>query len=468
MKPRLLILFLLALIIGATWAKAQEGNYRFENFGNQSVLLNGNVTGSVADLGLTFYNPARLALIENPRFAISGKAYQWNKFTFNNTLEDRSLRTSEFEGVPSIVAGTFELGFLPGHKFAYSFISRYRTDVGVNYSSGIVLDEPIGVLPDVAQRITNINLRNNLKDEWFGLSWGHQLGENIGIGASAFLSVFRGGSAGELFVSAERENGDIVTYARNVQYQQKTYGLFLNMGVAWKVSDVDLGANIRLPFIPVVLDASGKYEEFQSNLSPEDDLFISQDYPELNSRRRTAAGVFIGAGIPWGKHKIHLNADWHSKVGRYERIVVSELPEGGSIEDSPFNEELRSVINFGAGAEIFVSPVVKLIGSFSSDFSSTVVSANLFDVVNDSDRNINLLEDFWHFGLGTEVNIKWGKIVLGTTYSRTSNNLGTQAAPPVDPDDPIEIVTDIGFERWRFIVGLEFPLLEKKLEEFKK
>ena len=44
---------------GAKWAmglilsgcvcslQAQEGNYKFEAFGNQSVLLNGNVTGSV-------------------------------------------------------------------------------------------------------------------------------------------------------------------------------------------------------------------------------------------------------------------------------------------------------------------------------------------------------------------------------------------------------------------------------------
>ena len=46
-----------------------QTNYKYENFGNRSILLNGNVTGSVDDLGATYYNPARLALIEDPVFA---------------------------------------------------------------------------------------------------------------------------------------------------------------------------------------------------------------------------------------------------------------------------------------------------------------------------------------------------------------------------------------------------------------
>ena len=53
-----------------------QRNYKFENFGNRSILLNGNVTGSVNDLGATYYNPARLALIEDPVFAINAKIYQ--------------------------------------------------------------------------------------------------------------------------------------------------------------------------------------------------------------------------------------------------------------------------------------------------------------------------------------------------------------------------------------------------------
>ena len=133
-----LLLLCTSLFVGLAPALSQEGNYTFENYGNQSVLLNGNVTGSASDLGLTYYNPARLALIEKPSFVISGKAYQLDNYTLTDVFESEvDLSTSKFNGIPSIVAGTFSLKFLPKHKFAYAILSRYRSDIGINYSSGV-------------------------------------------------------------------------------------------------------------------------------------------------------------------------------------------------------------------------------------------------------------------------------------------------------------------------------------------
>ena len=83
--PAYLLTLFMLISGGILWG--QEGNYKFENFGNQSVLLSGNLTGSVADLGLVYYNPARLGLIENPSFTIGGKAYQWSKYYFENILQ---------------------------------------------------------------------------------------------------------------------------------------------------------------------------------------------------------------------------------------------------------------------------------------------------------------------------------------------------------------------------------------------
>ena len=63
-----------------------QTNYKYENFGNRSILLNGNVTGSVDDLGATYYNPARLALIEDPVFAINAKIYELTDTKIENYL----------------------------------------------------------------------------------------------------------------------------------------------------------------------------------------------------------------------------------------------------------------------------------------------------------------------------------------------------------------------------------------------
>ncbi len=98
-------LWLVLCLLGHnTLVNAQEGNYKFENFGNQSVLLSGNVTGSVADLGLVFHNPARLGLIENPSFTIGGKAYEWSKFYFDDVLQtENSLSSNQFGGIPATI-----------------------------------------------------------------------------------------------------------------------------------------------------------------------------------------------------------------------------------------------------------------------------------------------------------------------------------------------------------------------------
>ena len=122
------LLFLPVFIFG-------QGHYNQENFGNRSLLLGGNVTGSVTDLGLTYYNPARLALIEDPVFTINAKAYQFSNVTLKNPFgRENKLSDSRFEGVPSLVSGTFKIEKWPRHHFAYAFLSRQRSRIGVNVS----------------------------------------------------------------------------------------------------------------------------------------------------------------------------------------------------------------------------------------------------------------------------------------------------------------------------------------------
>ena len=452
---------------------AQEGNYKFENFGNQSILLNGNVTGSVSDLGLTYYNPARLALVDRPAFTISGKAYEWYNYDFQNVLNtEEDLSDSNFDGLPGTIAGTFELSNMPGHKFAYSLISRYRSDIGINYASGIVFDEEIGPVDDAVERITDITLNTRLKDEWFGITWAYALSENFGVGASLFGSIYEQKSRGETFISVLREDESVATYTRNLRYDQKVYGLFFRLGMAWKWDKVDMGLNLNMPFITLHNEADVKFEEFLSGIDDiSEDRFVFFDLRDLENKRRTAFGAALGAGVPVGKSKLHFNVEWHSKVSEYDRISIDEeILEERELTSNPFNEELKSVFNYGMGAQVYISPTLTLLGSVTSDYSAFISNPNLFDLLNQSAKNVNILNDFWHFGFGVDLKIKnFGDLVLGATYSRTSSNIEDQPVIPGDDDspsvgDPAEIATEIGVERWRFIVGIEFGELRKKLE----
>ena len=97
-----------------------QGYYNQENFGNRSILLTGNVTGSVDDLGLAYYNPSRLAIIEEPNFTINAKAFQLGNIKIENVFgRSNKLSDSKFGSLPNLVAGTFKIGGSDKHKFVY-------------------------------------------------------------------------------------------------------------------------------------------------------------------------------------------------------------------------------------------------------------------------------------------------------------------------------------------------------------
>lgn len=456
------------LFWGLTPAASQEGNYTFENYGNQSVLLNGNVTGSASDLGLTYYNPARLALIEKPSFVISGKAYQLDNYTLTDVFESEvDLNTSNFNGIPSIVAGTFSVKFLPKHKFAYAILSRYRSDIGINYSSGIQEGSEFFPFENEVRRVTDIDFNERLREEWYGVSWAYPISENFGVGISLFGSIYQTSGSSELNFIGQSENNSVSSYDFKLRYGQKTYGLFMKMGLAWRLGKVDMGLNLSLPYLNLRSRANLKYEEFIIGVTPEEDFFGFADLNDLHSTRRTATSISLGAGIPFGRSMLHLNGSWYSRVRNYERIKVPDIEtRAENFLAEPFREEFRSVVNFGAGANIYISDAVKFLGSFSTDYGATVASVNLFDVVNEGDEEVNVFEDFWHYGFGTDITLKWGHIVVGATYSRTTSQIRENTDIPEDgtEDEVSDVFTDIKFERWRFILGLEIPLLQGKMK----
>ena len=205
--------------------------------------------------------------------------------------------------------------------------------------------------------------------------------------------------------------------------------------------------------------------EFLSGLGTTQDFFRVVELDDLDSKRKTAPSIALGAGVPLGKSMLHLSVDWTSALSEYERILLPEIPDDINLDQSTLNEEFKSVFNYGAGADIYLSPSVRILISFSSDYSATLKSPNLFNVVNQGDENVNFFGDFWHFGFGPDLNFKWGKITLGTTYSRSSVDVDTSPdLPDLGDQSPPSITSAVGYERWRFIIGLEIPLISKTVK----
>ena len=209
------------------------------------------------------------------------------------------------------------------------------------------------------------------------------------------------------------------------------------------------------------------YEKFLANSIDDQDIFEYVKFEDLEATRKTAMAVAIGAGVPIGKSKLHLKIDWHGGIDEYDRMVIPVIDEGsGEIKQFVFKEELNAVFNFGAGAEIYIGSNYNAYVSFSTDFSPTETNANIFDLISDDRKDVNLTMDYYHFGMGIDMKLSWAKMVLGTTYSKGS----TQFDEAIDLPQPIINLSEssdmstLVITRWRFIIGLEIPIFGQNIE----
>ncbi|MBV1887895.1 MAG: hypothetical protein KUG51_01255, partial [Urechidicola sp.] len=363
MNCKLIVIIILFIFTNKLVA---QRSYKFENFGNRSILLNGNVTGSVDDLGATYYNPARLALVEDPVFLINAKIYQLTKIKLGNvTIDGKDLSTSNFDGLPSMIAGSFKIKKLKGHHFAYSFFSRNRSDFSLGYNSGVK------DIDDVDKYVNSSTYRNKLKENWFGSSWATSINDNFSIGASLFFSIYKFEIGHEEQLNTIDILDQVSNYNSNILFQQNSYGLFAKIGAAWVFPKFELGVNVDLPYLEVFGKGKFKYEEFLSGFEDTDDIFTFNDFDDLDSKRKYPLGISVGTGIPIRVHKLHADLSWNSKVDTYNKIDIPDLmtESGNNLPTVLFDEKLQSTLNVGLGGEFFITEKLNFYGSFSTDFS---------------------------------------------------------------------------------------------------
>jgi len=445
-----------------------QGNYRQENYGNRSILLSGNVTGSVSDLGLTYYNPARLAIVENVAFTINAKTYELKQVELTNTFGDNeTIKDSEFNGLPSMVAGTFKFPSLEKDHFAYAFISKTRESTSLAYDTGILIDEIITDFPGDELFLGRVALDSSIKDEWVGGSWAREITHNFSIGISGFFSTYNNKGISELNYNMIHSNDLVANYYKEISYALDSYGLFWIIGAAYQTEEIELGLNISLPYLELKSIGSFTYNEFLAGLGPGNDLFIYNNLTGLDAIRKTPLGISLGAGIPIGKHKIHLNTEWHDGIASYSPIDLPVLEsELGETPSFYFEEERQAIFNYGIGIEYYINPKFSGYLSYSSDYSSYTKHANIYDLLSREDEDVNFKTDYNHFGFGVDMSIKTIQLILGATYSTSRANFSQPVDFPGSTfNESANDISGIKQSRWQFVVGIEIPFLQNILDK---
>lgn len=461
---RLSCFFVWTLIVGIIPLWAQQGNYKFNNFGNRSILLSGNVTGSVEDIALAYYNPGRLTEVEDTRFSFNAKAYQLTSLKISNVLGEESTQgNTNFNGVPSMAGGTFKLF---GTRFAYSFLSRARNNIGVNYGSGLLRNDVLNNFPGDEDYKIRLNLKTNVRDEWIGLTWATKVNDRLSLGISGFSSVYKYEGNSVLDYTLISELGNVAYYQNGTSFRQDSYGLVLKMGANYHFSKFDLGLNINVPYLEVYQEGRFDYSKTIAGIDSETDLFLEYKFKDLTANRKEPFGVSVGAGIPLGLSKLHVNLDYVAGIANYRRMILPEIDTGTGMSTTLlFNEKRKHVLNFGMGAEVFISKKFKTYGSFSTDFNSFDSNPNIFDLSNNGEKSINIGANFIHGSVGIDWKLSWASMILGTTFT-TGKSTFVSPLEPIGPniDEIEENQSRIDYTRWQFVVGLEFPFLDNKVK----
>jgi len=451
-------------ILFGSFCFSQQGNYKFDNFGNRSILLSGNVTGSVSDIGLAYYNPSFLTEIENVGFSLNAKAYQLTSLKLDNVLDENSkLSNTNFNGASTMAGGVFNLF---GTRFAYSYLTKLNNNFDFDYTSDYLNDAILDLFPDAENHNAKIGLNSKSKDTWTGLTWAKKINDNFSLGVSVFGSIYSYSGNSNLDNTIQSSNNNVANYQNISGFKQKSYGVFTKIGGNYHFPKFDIGLNVNFPYLEVYSDGSYNYSEVIAGVSPEFNKFIDIELEDLDASRKEPFGISIGAGIPIKKCKLHLNIDYVSGLGRYDRIIIPNI-DTGEDELTPvnFDEERHVVINFGIGIEVFISEQFMAYSGFSTDFNSLESGANIFDLSSENTKPINIGEDFFHTSFGVDWKLKWANIIAGITYTSGSSkfespfSLNTEV---FESDNNFD--SNLKYSRWQFVIGLEVPIFDEKVK----
>ncbi|PIB37066.1 hypothetical protein BFP72_17475 [Reichenbachiella sp. 5M10] len=453
----------------------QDAHYWTEQFGNKSMLLGGNVIGSVDDLGATFYNPARLALQDDPKFLISAKAYQLSTLRVKDGVQKADLNESTFGDAPTLAAGSFKVPFMPKHKFAYAFLSRQQ----VNYSLGTRSEltyEYNDTWPGEETLYVDFNVNKTIKDEWMGGSWAYALNERWSVGASGFASILNQSRTYQLFEDGlSSDSSAVASYERTRIKKYSFTSAVFKLGVNYESKNFSAGLTVTTPYLVVRKSGKVDYDEVLAGFDLDEDGDIDNDArliknttSDVDVNYKTPFSIGVGSAYDFGPVKLHVSAEWFDKVSRYavmtpapfyaQKVPDYLLSASGPLEiKDRLYDERHSVINWGFGVELSLVKKVKGFLSMSSDYSTLPETGPIADgLPTDNFTNSIFTANIFHYGGGFMLNFDKIELTMGTTYSRGTQTIGKIVNLPGDDTNP-EVAVDVLWERWRFLVGFSLP-----------
>jgi hypothetical protein len=452
MLKYLIILAISTVVINNV--SAQDTHYWNLQYGTRSTILGGAVIGSVSDMAATYYNPAALALFPAPEILLSGKVYQYSSLSMENGAgPGEDLTSSTIEAAPTLFAGSFTFDWLGDHTLSYSILTRQRMNYGIEGRRGGVSDTESGEELIAGELIAN----QELSDIWVGLTWAVKLGANFAVGVTPYLSVRNQKTRKHAYTENLDQIGNVSAAIITQQFEYKNYRLLAKAGFGANFDPLTLGISITTPTLSLFGSGSSLVNLLNSgDASNEETTFIANFQQDVTAQHRMPFSLGLGAGYRLGKHRLHISAEWYDRIERYSILDTKEYTAQSSGEtfSNLVESELQSVLNYGIGAEFYMSETLGLFISYITDFSASVPEPT---------TNLTVSTwDIYHLSGGASFSIGRSEFTLGINYAFGSG----KAKGPVNlPEGEIQNTlvdlledSDLDYRRLKFLIGFSIEI----------
>jgi len=433
---------------------AQDTHYWNLQYGTRSNLLGGAVIGSVNDMAATYYNPAALALFPTPEILLSGKVYQYSALSLTNGAgPGKDLTSSTIEAAPTLFAGSFTFDWLRDHTLSYSILTRQRMNFGIEGRRGGTRDSDQGEELVAGELIAN----QELSDLWIGLTWAVKLSPNIAIGVTPYLSVRSQKTRKHAYTEIIDQVGNVSAAIITQQFEYKNYRLLAKAGLGANFDPLTLGLSITTPSLSLSGSGSSLVNLLNSgDGSSEETVFMANYQQDVAARHNLPLAVGFGAGYKFGKHRLHVSAEWYNEVASYNVLDTEDFTAQSSGETIIYrvNNELKSVLNYGVGAEFYVTEKLDLFISYITDYSAAVP---------DTKTNLTVSTwDIYHLSGGAAFSIGRSEFTLGINYAFGSGKVkGPVNLPDSDTENTLVDLlenSNLYYKRLKFLIGFSIEI----------
>ena len=451
---------LLAVVLMAGAARAQDAHYWDNQYGTKAQLLGGLVVGSPSDLSATYYNPGWVALGVDASLLVTTVALEYSSLGFEDALgQDFSPEQNRIATSPGFLAGRFNALKLEGWLLAWSYIERMKFQFDV---TGVSIDENPLPPPDGETWAAAEAFQQTLSEEsWYGFTFSRKLGEHTAFGVTPYLAYRSQRQRIQISARAiDSSTGDGSLFVVD-EFRFSHYRLLAKFGLAFDYDPLTFGVALTTPGLGIT--GNGQVYSYASLSGVDldgdnelDDVLVANAQEDLSSTWKSP--LSLAAGLAWrrGGTGLHFTAEWFAGVDQDEVLDPASYTNQTTGETVHWNLGFSQnpVLNFGLGVDHRFSEKFALYGAVRSDWTTL-----------DTDTTTDILMaswDLWHFSTGASFQFLGVGFTSGLQYS-VGNGMTGRALNFADMmEDPTSLPrkdADVYYRRLKLVVGFDLALL---------